>query len=341
MGSNPPKHEASGPSIDKLVGAGLIATERFKFKGEPTVHVRLLEENFTARLEEVLKNPSSNPYFSEKMGQTLPKDEVDITETANSDLPIEPSPYTESTSESTSEMLLDLASISAKSDATKTALKASYENTVFPLPDEIDEAIAEAWQTRAPGIINDIRRTLLGLHSTHSLHFASNVQPSATAEEIRELKAYFEHQNPNGFMPKAPAKIQDWVYKVRALIPSHVTHKGHLVPLQIKVPPEIDSTRKAMQYVNRFYPEEAERLGYLFERIDEEKPPRREMNINPIYPAWGEKVHINVPVPADLPDWQAVIDYLYSVYPEEGERVDQILEDIGNRREQEFEAITS
>jgi hypothetical protein len=78
-----------------LVDAGLVIKDVFKFDGDPTVHIRLNEDAFTTRWEDVLNHPPENPYLPKG------KNETDLSGTTLSTS--EESPVTETTSETTTE----------------------------------------------------------------------------------------------------------------------------------------------------------------------------------------------------------------------------------------------
>ncbi len=57
-------------ALMKLVKAGLIEKKRFKFWGEPTVHIRVIEETFLQKIEKLIKRPPRNPYSPKKGDDT-------------------------------------------------------------------------------------------------------------------------------------------------------------------------------------------------------------------------------------------------------------------------------
>lgn len=73
----------------------LIETDVFKFYGEPTMHIHLLESSFMARWDEVMNNPPVNPFS--------PIREKDIDETGKTLSPIQANPLTETTPKTTTD----------------------------------------------------------------------------------------------------------------------------------------------------------------------------------------------------------------------------------------------
>lgn len=145
-----------------------------------------------------------------------------------------------------------------------------------------------------------------------SKHYASNVRPPATIDELLELGDYFPRITGGMEMPVAPAKVQYWIDKVRGLVPGFVEHKGHKIPLQVKVPLEKNTPRSAMQYIKEYYPEEHMRVQGLFKRLDETIGPRDELRTGRKLVCYGHEFEIQVPVPDSIynQDIEVLDEYL-------------------------------
>ena len=237
-------------AIKRLVKAGLIVKKVFKFKAEPTVHVRLDEVRFLRRLKSILGNPPVNPHLPVKREPIPINGNSVIPEPGITIPPDAESPYTESSSqtfpEHLSETFIDPLTGSDRAGEVGAGLE---ENA------EVNDAIATAWRTKAPAYIAGIRQTLLGLHPFGSTDYTANVSPPALSAEVVELGDYFYRLNPHGKMPTAPAKIQKWVYELRALVPAYL-HDGNLrFATMARIPPEITDEDAVKAYVQRYYPE--------------------------------------------------------------------------------------
>lgn len=67
----------------KLVTAGIIEKKRFKFNGFPTVHVRIIEENFLKEWGLILSQPLENPFLPNgEKGANLPNGKNVFTESS-------------------------------------------------------------------------------------------------------------------------------------------------------------------------------------------------------------------------------------------------------------------
>lgn len=93
-----------------LEKAKLITKSLFKFDGSPTIHIRLMEDNFMALWDKVISTSRENPYAPEgenvidqKVKTKLPKCENDIYPKGDNDIPERSESLTETTSETTSE----------------------------------------------------------------------------------------------------------------------------------------------------------------------------------------------------------------------------------------------
>jgi hypothetical protein len=87
----------SDTDINKLIKMGVIEKGRWKFYGNVTVHVRIIESEFLRLFNQMVKSPPTNPF--------LPNGKLELTESDNSNSPNEAIPYTESTAENTEDSL--------------------------------------------------------------------------------------------------------------------------------------------------------------------------------------------------------------------------------------------
>jgi hypothetical protein len=332
-------------ALKSLEENGLIEKRIFKFKGEPTIHIRLQQDTFVKKLDLLVKKPLSNPFSPKGEDEIDSTSETEILETAILEQPNKETPYTQSTPESSSENLKQkniswLPSDEGKQDEEFDEEKEqTSDGEEVAMKDEIDEAIMAAWGIYAPGRVQQIKTTLLGLHPVGSEHYINNVTPPAKAYEIQHLAEIYGRTNPDIKMPTAPAKIQDWLYKVREYRYGYVERKGFTIPVKVKVPPECDTPRKTWNYVKKFYRDEADRLEALFEEIDSRVETKPEMDINNVYQFKGETITINVPIPKEAKTWGQTLEYLRKHYPGEADCVQAELNRIIKSREEELEAI--
>jgi hypothetical protein len=268
-------------AISKLIEAGLIEKDRFKFKGEPTVHIRILEENFLDKLDATLRNPTQNPF--------LPKGEKPNVETVENGIPIEaetfsPSgvtPYTESLSVNPSKYYRE--SVPPEGGAGNSNNKERNAEEIA----KIDEAIAQAWQTTGPGRIANLRQTLLGLHLPGSEHYDSNITPPARPIEIKYFGDYFRRQNPLAKMPTVPFKLQDWFYKSRQLKWWVLIHEGYMIVLDVDVPHDFASegfSEQILEHLKKYEVAEYNRVTKVIQHIDSNLEPAKERTIlHPVF----------------------------------------------------------
>lgn len=82
-------------AIKILCDKGVITKQLFKFAGDVTLHIRLIEETFLALWDNLISNPLENPF--------LPKVKIEIDQKVKSILTKSENPITESTSKITTE----------------------------------------------------------------------------------------------------------------------------------------------------------------------------------------------------------------------------------------------
>ena len=243
-------------AIKRLEKAGLVVKKVFKFKGEPTVHVRLNEAPFLKKLEYINENPPANPHLPIRGESIAAKGENVLPDSGRTNLLPAESPYTKISPEVSPEhfpkTLIDPLTGSDRAGGGKDGLEANAK---------FDDAIAKAWRTKAPAFIAQVRQTLLCLHPFGSTDFLANVSPAATADEIVDLGDYFHRLNPSGKMPTAPAKIQKWMYELRDLIPSYLCGDGSLSRFAtwVDVPREMTDEDEISNYISRYYPDDYQR----------------------------------------------------------------------------------
>lgn len=213
--------------------------------------------------------------------------------------------------------------------------------------DDIDAAIAAAWQISAPGMIAKIKKTLLGLHRQGTKDFQSNVVPPATLEEIQDMALLVKRMSREYSMkmPTDPAKIQRWLYDARDLIPMEINHHGHKIPLKVKLPSSMQRSPKQtiLDYLLRFEPEEHERVQYLMKELDEKIGPAKKMLTTIFFRYKGEQVDVQVAVPKSVYEESdsALWEYLEEYCPEEVARLNQEFARIDRERQQEMEQTLS
>lgn len=84
-------------------------------------------------------------------------------------------------------------------------------------PDEMFEAIATVWKTRAGGFVGQMKAMFLGRARSTTEWGACNFEPAATPDEILTFGKYAEKRRvrENCSFPKTPETIQRWFYDMR------------------------------------------------------------------------------------------------------------------------------
>lgn len=217
--------------------------------------------------------------------------------------------------------------------------------------DDFDAAIAAAWQISAPGMIAEIKKTLLGLHRQGTKDFQSNVVLPATLEEIQDMALLIKRMSRKYMltkMPTNPAKIQRWLYDARDLIPMEINHHGHKILLKVKLSSSMDRSPKKtiLDYLRRFEPEEHERVQYLMKELDEKIGPAKKTRDSLYYEHKGEIIEIRVAVPNPIfeqsqSEPSIIWEYLDECCPEEATRLRGEFARIDRERQQDMEQTLS
>jgi len=210
--------------------------------------------------------------------------------------------------------------------------------------DELDKAISEVWDTRAPAMIARIKTTLLGEHPESSPYFLANINPPATPEDVFNMRKLLQAQVSDPItMPTDPAKIQHWIYEARAVRNVIMTYRGHRFEVGVEVPLIYKDAKRPelLKYLERQHPEEYKRLQHLMKRIDEEFGTARKRINTGYYTHKGVEVEIRAEIPNKVwnskdssdPTWAYIADF----WPREAERILSEFQRIDQEQEAEAE----
>lgn len=307
-------------ALKALEQRGLIKKQTFKFNGEPTVHVRLVKAVFVRHWQQALHFPPQNP--------NLPKQDKSNSSNGINHHAVEEEviyldeegPYTEGTTESTAD------TTPKEEEQSYRAEKSEISNS------DLDRAIQEVWSTTAPGRIDELKQTLLGFHPRRSEHYRSNITPPTTPDELYELADFYKRTNPDHKLPTTPAKIQDWIYRLRNRVKTRVVRQGYSIAVNIRVPKESASSDSTINaFIGKYYPEEDERINAVLEELKLREVPKQKFQPHPTLHYAGHSYEIPVPIPVEV--WKAGTDAIHAYfsenYPEQYAEMNEFFHPVG------------
>jgi hypothetical protein len=325
-------------ALKKLINLGLVEKKIRKFAGEPTLHVRLIKEKFLGELEHRVNFEPVNPYGPENMGAESPIRENEVAHSAIENSPESPIPYTKNTSKTSTKSIKNLAAHPSATQLLpengfdgqldRPALSASVPKDVWDF-NEIEEAISDVWRTLSPANVQSLKVTLLGLHPDGSHDAIANVSPPVTPEELHQFGDFYRRRNPGGSFPEAPAKVQKWIYEFRELVEAELEYPVGVVQLHVLVPGYIGTHRGTYDYVNKYYPEEIQRVDKIRELLKGYADKGIEVHEKKSL-TWDQSITIpvTVPVPRSIKEAKDIWKFICSEHPEEAQWMNQRRESI-------------
>lgn len=194
--------EQSDRALKILCDKGLVFKKRYKFAGEVTVHIRMLETAFLEAWERVLNNPILNPF--------MPKTEMDLGKTPKSKLA-----KSANGNKDKAEILL-----------TKGTAKNTPKDISPRKRDDMFDAISKVWGITAGGWVGNMKSMFLGTAKKGQWKQCNFEPPITDANELLNFEPYMLRRMAEKRItdkPTACVTIQRWFYDYRLEVAKKIT----------------------------------------------------------------------------------------------------------------------